>query len=89
MLTLRNDTFRKYLNQLEQERSELDKQVSFGAKLGQEKYKRLLLLKKVVEIYDELKVKYEELDEISQMLNGMYALLPKFTKWACFIKMPS
>ncbi|KAL4224524.1 translation release factor [Mactra antiquata] len=67
--TLCNDKYRDYLNHLEEEWQDLDKRRNMGEQLGQDKSLRLFTLQKVVDIYEDVKVKYEELETLSQMLN--------------------
>lgn len=67
--TLRNETYREYLSSLEQECTELEKAQTAGVMLGKDKAQKLYLLKKIIDIFQQLKTRYEDLEELDKLQN--------------------
>ncbi|XP_053384555.1 peptide chain release factor 1-like, mitochondrial [Mercenaria mercenaria] len=65
--TLGNETYRKYLTSLEEECKALSSAQAVGQILGQQQGHKLRLLRGIVDIFEALKVKYDELEELNQM----------------------
>lgn len=69
--TLKNETYKEYLNSLELECQDLNNAQMAGERMGNEKACRLLVLRKIVDLYEELKAKYGDLVELNDMQHGM------------------
>lgn len=67
--TLKNETYSAYMKSLEQECTEMNDAQTMGKKLPKDQSYRLVVLRRVIAVYEELKAKYEELEELDKMLN--------------------
>lgn len=70
--TLNNEVYREYLNSLESECREMNDAQMVGRPLGGDKGRRLLVLRMIVDMFEALKIKCEEIEELKEMQNGKF-----------------
>lgn len=86
--TLKNETYKEYLNSLEAECEELSNAQMSGERIGNEKSCRLLVLRKIVDVYEKLKVKYGDLQELNDMQHGMLKKVEPSSKTTLITRPP-